>query len=95
MRDEETAQPIPGARVVLSWFNVTDMRREHFVAGTHNLVTVTNDAGEYVICGIPTDQALTIRAMVGIIKSRVVPLAARSTLIRMAHLSLAQWSAVA
>lgn len=55
-----TDDPVPDARIDVSWFAIADSRRSHFAATTHNVATFSDARGAYVICGIPTDQALKI-----------------------------------
>jgi hypothetical protein len=52
--------PVPHARVDVSWFAIPDVRQDHFSATTHNLAVFSDDRGAYAVCGIPTDRPLKI-----------------------------------
>ena len=52
--------PVPHARVDVSWFAIPDVRQDHFSATTHSLAVFSDDRGAYGGCGIPTDRPLKI-----------------------------------
>jgi len=52
--------PVPHARVDVSWFAIPDVRQDHFSATTHSLAVFSDDRGAYAVCGIPTDRPLKI-----------------------------------
>jgi len=52
--------PVPHARVDVSWFAIPDVRQDHFSATTHSLAVFSDDRGAYAGCGIPTDRPLKI-----------------------------------
>ena len=85
---DATDRPVAHARIVASWFNITDSRHEHFSAGTHSVATFSDAGGEYLICGLPVGQQVVATALDGAVKSASVTIEGQDGAVRMANLVL-------
>src|SRR6185312_924408 len=82
-----TDDPVPDARIDVSWFAIADSRQSHFAATTHTVATFSDALGAYVICGIPTDQALKI-----VVTDRAGGSTTSTTLTQKARVGMANFS---
>jgi len=85
---DSSGTPASNVRVVASWFNIADMRRERFSAATQNAATFSDDRGEYLICDLPPAHAIVVTAIDGAIRSPAVNLEDRAAVIQMANIVL-------
>jgi len=60
--DADTDRPLPGAKVVVVWTEITIDRKKRKIETEQRLgVGATNHLGEYRLCGVPTDRSLAMQ----------------------------------
>jgi hypothetical protein len=80
---EADGRPNARARVVVSWFDVSDDRASHFGAHAETRGAATDRNGGWVVCGVPRNRRLSVQAISGTRKSELEDVLAADTPIRL------------
>lgn len=87
VRDSGDGRAVPGARIMISHFDYSEVPR-HLIVATQDRTVMTGPDGRYIVCGLPHARELLVRARVGARDLPPVPLAAASGSIAMANFSV-------
>jgi hypothetical protein len=88
VRDGATGRPLAGARVAVEWLTDTRTTGKGITGTRQGRVAFTDSAGRYLVCGLPSDQQVVIRASSGARQGKPLSLEGSGETIRMRRIDI-------